>query len=201
METEYTKETNPFNLITTDWHQGIIDKVIDRPTVTEKGYKIIDVPQEFFKRMLDVYTTLEFGLEYPTKEDGTIPSDARPKSGISGSSYYNRILNAFKEIHEEWCGLPLIASNYYGPREYYNGAVLVNHVDWKKTHVISSTITLAYYLDEPWPIVLQRPDKIIEVNLAPGQMMMYEGSIIPHSRPSPMRGEYYANMYLHYKPR
>ena len=189
-------------LKTTNHHQKAIDKIKSQPLLTSTGYKVVDIPKELYKSMLWEYRQLKnYTDEYFTRDDGTIPSNSSPRSCVSFSIYYEKILKALKPLHEEWCGVGLLMNNVYGPRIYYRDAILVNHVDWHKTHVISSTITLDYDIEEPWCLVLELKDDIVEVDLKPGQMMMYEGSTVPHSRPFPLKGNYYANMYLHYKPR
>ena len=49
---------------------------------------------------------------------------------------------------EEWSGLDLEMTAFYGVREYYGGNVLQNHVDRLDTHVISAIIQIDKDLGE-----------------------------------------------------
>jgi hypothetical protein len=56
-------------------------------------------------------------------------------------------------------------------------------------------------VDEPWPHVVEdREGQCHDVYLEPGQMLLYEGAKLPHGRPHPLRGRYYASLFLHYRP-
>ena len=89
----------------------------------------------------------------------------------------------------------------FGPRVYCAGAALVQHVDTISTHIISSSMTIAEDVDEPWPLVLEnKAGEIIEVFIPPGFALFYEGAFISHGRPLPLKGRYFANIYFHYAP-
>ena len=81
-------------------------------------------------------------------------------------------------------------------------AVLINHVDVRETHVASAILQVAQQTDVGWPLELIEPDgSVIEVYMQPGQMLLYEGSRVPHGRPRRSEGDAFANVFVHYKPR
>ena len=42
--------------------------------------------------------------------------------------------------------------------------------------------------------------KNVNVTLKPGEMVMYEGAVVPHGRPYPLNGDFYENLFVHYRP-
>ena len=104
-------------------------------------------------------------------------------------------------MHEEWYGAPLVPTWAYGLRVYGEGQTLARHTDHAETHVISSIVHVAADVDDPWPLVVEDAQgERHEVVLEPGQMLLYEGAKLPHSRPEPLHGRYYASLFLHYRP-
>ena len=115
---------------------------------------------------------------------------------------YVRVLEELQPLHEAWAGIPLRAAQFWGPRVYRRHAVLARHIDVPTTHVVGGSITLASQLDEPWPLMVERESgEVVEVELEPGEMLLYEGARLPHYRSRPLRGAYYVNLYVHYYPR
>eukprot|EP00483_Globobulimina_turgida_P011637 UN11659 len=68
-------------------------------------------------------------------------------------------------------------SAFYGIREYSRGASLRNHVDRVETHVLSAILQIAQTgVDNAWPLqVIGFDGKMYDVNLEPGEMILYEG--------------------------
>ena len=80
--------------------------------------------------------------------------------------------------------------------------MLINHVDVRETHVASAILQVAQQTDVGWPLELIEPDgSVIEVYMQPGQMLLYEGSRVPHGRPRRFEGDSFANVFVHYKPK
>ena len=111
---------------------------------------------------------------------------------------------AYAEISpliETWAGCPLERSWGYGIRSYGRGSVLHVHRDRVDTHVISCIIHVADCSDEPWPLdFVDHEGQQHALTFEPGTMLFYE-SLCPHARSRPFAGEYYRNMYLHWRPR
>jgi prolyl 4-hydroxylase len=103
--------------------------------------------------------------------------------------------------HEDWCGMRLEGTACYGIRVYQRGTFLYNHVDRMATHVISSTICVDHRLSGPWPLHIEDIDgRPSQINIEPGELVFYEGARLKHGRPYPLAGDYYASIFVHYRP-
>ena len=75
------------------------------------------------------------------------------------------------------------------------------HTDISETHIISCIIHIDDRSNNPWPLYLRdnyyRDHKIY---FNPDEMLLYESARCLHGRPEPFEGEYYRNLYVHYKP-
>ena len=104
-------------------------------------------------------------------------------------------------IMEQWAGIALLPTHVYGIRRYARGALLKVHRDRSGTHVFGASLNIAQQLEEPWPLVIE--DHLArrhEVALQPGEMLLFESARLPHGRPRPLRGEFYAGVFAHYRP-
>ena len=111
------------------------------------------------------------------------------------------LLEYFKPIHETWCGQSLIPAQIYGVRSYLNGSYLDLHVDTNSTHHVSSIWTFEYDLngEEEWPLQIYDHENIeLNLFLRPNTVLFYESSICRHGRPTPFKGKFYRNLYMHY---
>jgi hypothetical protein len=91
-------------------------------------------------------------------------------------------------------------TSVYGIRVYKQGSVLAPHVD-RLPLVTSAIINVAQDVDEPWSLELIGHDgKAHNVTMEPGQMVLYESHSVIHGRPFPLKGNYYANVFLHFEP-
>ena len=79
------------------------------------------------------------------------------------------------------------------------------HVDRANSHVISAVMHIArdYGVETGgWPIeIVDFDGNQQEVELQPGQMLLYESSKCYHGRPKPFKGKYYASAFMHFKPK
>lgn len=120
---------------------------------------------------------------------------------IHDAEFNQQLLRELKPLHEEWSGMELQESRCYGIRVYQPGSYLYNHVDRSETHIISSTICVAYQLSEPWPLYIEDGDgNPHEISMEPGEMVLYEGARLMHGRPYPLQGRFYAGLFVHYAP-
>ena len=111
------------------------------------------------------------------------------------------LLKTFQPMHEEWCGFRLVPTACYGMRMYMPGAFLYDHVDREETHIISSTLCIAHDLDESWPLSIEDGEgQPAEINLNPGELVLYESARLMHGRPYELEGRYYVAQFIHYKP-
>ena len=110
------------------------------------------------------------------------------------------IANAAREAMEEWTGVPQITSSVYGIRVYHDNSVLTPHVD-RMPLVSSAIINVDQDVDEPWFLeVYDHAGVAHNVSMAPGDLVLYESHSVIHGRPFPMKGKYYANIFVHFEP-
>eukprot|EP00574_Skeletonema_japonicum_P002821 CAMPEP_0201715796 /NCGR_PEP_ID=MMETSP0593-20130828/1896_1 /ASSEMBLY_ACC=CAM_ASM_000672 /TAXON_ID=267983 /ORGANISM="Skeletonema japonicum, Strain CCMP2506" /LENGTH=492 /DNA_ID=CAMNT_0048205393 /DNA_START=56 /DNA_END=1534 /DNA_ORIENTATION=- len=117
-----------------------------------------------------------------------------------GSKLEKLIWDGSKKMLEEWTGQTLQPCSLYGIRKYTEGAVLAPHVD-RLPLVTSAIINVAQDLDEPWPLEVYGHDGMAyNITMQPGEMILYESHSVVHGRPFPLKGRYYANVFIHFEP-
>lgn len=117
-----------------------------------------------------------------------------------GHALKQAIWDAARDTLQEWTGQELTQCSLYGIRVYTEGAMLSTHVD-RLPLVSSAIVNVDQDLDEPWPIeVISHDGKAYNVTMEPGDMVLYESHSVLHGRPFPMKGRYYANVFIHFEP-
>ena len=112
-----------------------------------------------------------------------------------------QIFEHLRPICEQWSGQPLAPSAIYGIRRYTRGSSLGMHRDTSKTHIISAIINVAQKVDEAWPLEIEDHGyRSHKITLNPGEMLLYEGARLSHGRPMPLNGEYFCNLFIHFRP-
>jgi len=118
----------------------------------------------------------------------------------AGGALKQQIWNAAKDTLQEWTGQELTPCSLYGIRVYKDGAVLATHVD-RLPLVSSAIINVGQDVDEPWPLEVIGHDRVAHnVTMEPGDMVLYESHSVLHGRPFPLKGRYYANIFVHFEP-
>jgi len=118
----------------------------------------------------------------------------------AGAGLKSELWTAAEATISEWVGEELTPCSLYGIRVYTEGAVLATHVD-RLPLVSSAIINIAQDVDEPWPIeVIGHDGKAYNVTMEPGDMVLYESHSLLHGRPFPLKGRYYANVFIHFEP-
>jgi prolyl 4-hydroxylase len=177
------------------------------PNYTKRGFDKAKLPQALVTKIQSFYAT---NLESQTIED--VPGDFivnSDNSGMQSSVLVELSAELREEIHEElksmmenWCEEELIPTFVYGIRSYQRGAVLKCHQDRHETHIISAIINVDQKVDEDWPLSIEdnyyRHHKVI---LKPGEIIFYEGGRLSHGRPTPLEGDFFANIFCHFKPK
>tara|TARA_A100000172_G_scaffold34106_1_gene20565 strand:- start:53 stop:688 length:636 start_codon:yes stop_codon:yes gene_type:complete len=106
------------------------------------------------------------------------------------------LLQEVKPVMEKHTGLKL-SETYSYARIYKKGDVLARHKD-RYSCEISTTLNLG---GDPWPIYLDPTGKVsqagIEVNLDPGDMLIYSGCDLEHWREE-FNGQDCGQVFLHY---
>lgn len=165
---------------------------LDLPAFSPDGYYFRLVPDKVWGLIQDIYSLIK--LKPPVIEEG-FNAVLYPLSDIN---YLNGlIMEELKPIHEEWCGEELVPNNIHGVRSYMKGAILPIHRDHIQTHHISCIIMLEK--DQEWRLEVEDHKKeILEIDLNPKGMLMYESAKCRHARTTPFTGNYYNNFYVHY---
>lgn len=118
----------------------------------------------------------------------------------SGSKLKNMIWEVARHALQEWTGQELTPTSLYGIRKYTTGAILATHVD-RLPLVTSAIINVAQDVDEPWPLEVFGHDGLAyNVTMEPGEMILYESHSVLHGRPFPLKGRYFANVFIHFEP-
>ena len=186
---------------------------IKPPKFASEPFYKTRIPADLYSAIQSEYKSMKFmSLEHvPTfnKEYGAITlmgisrhgSDS-PDLGYSPVSgkLIDKCYEMLTPMISEWCGRELTRSWGYGIRSYGRNSVLHLHRDRIDTHVISCIIHVDEHVDEPWPLdFIDHEGVHRKVIFEPGEVLFYE-SLCPHARLVPFKGEYYRNMYLHWRP-
>ncbi len=118
----------------------------------------------------------------------------------NGYATKKKIWEFLRPVIEEWTGQKLKETSLYGIRVYKNNSILATHVD-RLPLVSSCIIQVDQDISEPWPVeVIGHDGKAHNVSMSPGDMVLYESHSILHGRPFPLKGNFYANIFVHYIP-
>lgn len=110
------------------------------------------------------------------------------------------IANAVREVIEEWTGMRQVITSLYGIRIYHNNSILAPHVD-RMPLVASAIINVAQDVDEDWVLeIYDHYGRAHNVTMKPWDMVLYESHACIHGRPFKMRGNYFANLFIHFEP-
>jgi hypothetical protein len=81
-------------------------------------------------------------------------------------------------------------------RIYVKGAELEKHQD-RPSCEVSATLPLSYDSPSIWPLYIEVGNKVIGVELEPGDALIYKGIEVPHWREA-FEGERQVQVFLHY---
>ena len=177
------------------------------PKLSPLGFKVVKVPENTWRLIKEAYNLLQ---PIKTKEDWNGITDfIHDKDGNAPVEIFNMdhcfrikeiIQEELKQLHEEFAGQPIEPVCIYGIRSYMRGAILENHTDRPSTHHASSIIVVDKQVDQDWSLDFQDHDgEWHKIYAEPGDMILYESAICKHGRPDPFEGEFYRNMFIHYK--
>lgn len=113
------------------------------------------------------------------------------------------VFRALQPLLERWANnTELEPTACYGIRLYHRGSKLENHVDRLDTHAISAIINVDQQVEEEWPLeIYDHADVKHHVYLKPRDMVFYESASRIHGRPTPFNGTFYANFFVHFRPK
>jgi len=134
----------------------------------------------------EVFSTTKFNF-LGTFEDPQAPNTY----STYGDILMDSLLKIVKPVMEKYTNLKLVETYSYS-RLYKKGDILHKHKD-RPSCEISSTMNLGGDL---WPIYLEN-NKVIEVNLKPGDILIYRGCDLAHWRDK-FKGKSCGQVFLHY---
>lgn len=184
------------------------------PRFATEPFQLLATPPRLQSALMAEYAGMVFEpVSDPPETDGdygaTVVQDisaaaaAAPQLGYAPISVELMEL-AYAELTpliESWAGCPLDRSWGYGIRSYGPGSRLHVHRDRVDTHVISCIVHVGDRASDPWPLdFIDHDGHHHAVRFEPVTMLFYE-SLCPHARTEPFAGEYYRNMYFHWRPR
>jgi prolyl 4-hydroxylase len=177
---------------------------------TSTGYTKIRAPEEL-RTMLTKFW--EDNKEFQVEEDHqsilnqfenvTTMVSVEDENLIGGGNTLKKaVWDAARTEVSKWTnGLDLVGSSMYGIRVYKRGNLLLPHVD-RLPLVCSAIINVAQDVEEPWPLeVYDRNGMAVNITMEPGDMVLYESHSLIHGRPFPLKGEYFANIFIHFEPK
>jgi prolyl 4-hydroxylase len=177
------------------------------PKLTEKGFKVVKIPIQTWRLIQEAYQLLQ-GVKTAEDWEG-ITNFIHDKDGNAPVEILNMdhcfrikeiIQDELKQLHEEFAGQPIEPVCIYGIRSYMRGAILENHTDRPQTHHVSSIVIVDKQVDTDWSLDFQDHDgEWHKIYAEPGDMILYESAICKHGRPDQFEGEFYRNMFIHYK--
>lgn len=188
------------------------------PRIAQTAYKKIAIPAEVNEIIQAEYAQASFSepetgvfkwhekyqkyLNSSGIANGLAPSEVPSVNlHLLSDTVFTALFDHLTPLMEHWAQTALTQSRGYGIRSYGRGSVLEMHRDRISTHVISCVIHVADQSDLAWPLNLIDHDLVPHaITFSPGEMLMYE-SLCIHGRMTPFSGEYYRNLYLHWRPR
>eukprot|EP01041_Mallomonas_annulata_P003565 gene3565-7091_t len=179
---------------------------------TELGFKKMKIPSEvwealngFWQQHKDAPPNVEewyLGNTITNHWESPMYMVSVENSSLAGAGpeLKQTIWDGVKPVLEEWVGHKLIPTSMYGIRIYTDKSVLAPHVD-RSPLVTSCIMNIDQDVDEPWPIEVYSHDgKAYNVTMEPGDMVLYESHTVIHGRPFPLKGKFFANIFVHFEP-
>jgi hypothetical protein len=181
-----------------DQHTALTERYT--PSFTEHGFMKVRTPPSVHRWLRNVYDE-RIGSAFTEYLANGEPYLSSAPDFLDIEDVKQQVLDYLRPIHESWSGQELVPTAAYGLRVYRRGQTLRSHTDHLETHVISSIVHIAHDTDEPWPLrVTDLHGVEHDVVLDEGEMLLYESARCPHGRPTPLEGDAYCSLFLHYKP-
>jgi len=186
------------------------------PRLTEAGFQKVPVPRGLWRSLSRDYQRVRPRMVQESCIQSVINcQEVQVEAGESflrnvqrtymmelAAEVLEEVREVLRPLAEAWSGVLLEHTSTYGVRRYTNHSWLVAHLDRLGTHVVSTIINLGQEVEEDWVLYIKdHQGNTHQVVLAPGEMVWYESARLVHGRMQHMRGSYYDNMFLHYRPR
>jgi len=181
------------------------------PNFTQIGFKKITLPDEVYQPVLNFWKEKKAANAFEREGyAGPVLNQYSSPTFMAHLKDRERTIlkNYFQRVLAEWGGFgdhpeKLEMTSLYGIRKYERDAVLAMHVDTCSTHVISAIVNVDSKVDEgkDWPLQIYDHQGVLhELTMKPGEAVFYESAKCGHSRRKALPGEYYANLFIHFKP-
>jgi prolyl 4-hydroxylase len=176
------------------------------PAYTRVGFEKRRVPDDLLANIRNWYRHQDGA---PTSESENVRYYVRSNDKNRDGSFLlelpsklkAQIKQSLRPIVQDWAGIPVRPTYVYGLRIYRRHAVLKPHRDRLETHVLGIIINVDQKISRPWPLEIEdHYCRKHEIQLRPGEMLLYESARLLHSRSKPLRGELFANVFCHFMP-
>lgn len=177
---------------------------------TDTGYKKVRLSDDLFATIQDYWQqeVIDKGgienlqiEEWPEANTYTNHWDS-PSRMKHLTKYHAEIWRETEAHIREWIpsAKSFSRSSLYGIRVYTANSILATHVD-RDPLITSAIINVAQDVGEDWPVeVYDHEGQAQNITMQPGDMVLYESHSILHGRPFPLKGRYFANIFVHFKP-
>jgi len=188
------------------------------PKFTEIGFEKTKIPPDVYKMLLWEYEKeIPFMYHEPFARGGInaeqiVSNEKKGQSRIQNmdrafltnlSPYVgNQLVEQLHPLAEEFSKVKVKPDTLtLSIRRYANGSTVFPHVDRLHKSVIKTIMNIRQDVEEDWPLYVM-DNKGVEhmVMLEPGEMIWYEAARIIHSRPQPLRGDFYDNLFVSFIP-
>jgi len=178
-------------------------------SLTKEQWQVVSIPNgiDIYERLLSDFKKRRRGdgaLFLPNRE-AIIKEEQVPKSSTQqyklGKTMGNKLLNAFRPLHEQWLNTSLESIQVNGIRIFTRGETVDEYIEPPDTHVITGILQLDAQLEAPFPVeILDKTGKYTVINLKQGELFMYESAKCFIARRKPLDGNFSAVIFLHYRP-
>lgn len=207
---DFLKKISSVNInTTTELPQKTFSSHDEVPKFHPIGFQVQQVPEQTFALIKDAYEILKNVIKPERDAEPGNNGVLQNKDGVHATELMSMdnlttiketILDQLQPAHEKWANTPLIKSACYGIRSYKNGSFLKSHLDRLETHHISTIIIVDKKGEKDWPLdIKDHKGNWHKIYAETGQMIMYESATCEHGRVTPYEGEYFRNLFVHYK--
>jgi len=177
------------------------------PKLTPNGFKVVPLPTNTWRLIQEAYQLLKV---VKTKENWEgIEQFIHDTNGKANVEIYNMdycfrikeiILDELYSLHKDFAQKEITPVCIYGIRSYKRGSILEPHTDTVATHHVSSIVVVDKKVDTDWALEIQDHDgEWHKIYANPGDLILYESAICKHGRMEPLNGDFYDNLFIHYK--
>ena len=165
----------------------IVRKAVDK-NIINFVYNYFLIKEQIAKTLFDTKYISPFNQDFGVFNDGQVEGAYAHYADVAMET----LLLMLHSTVEKETNLKLNPSYSYA-RNYRTGAVLKKHIDRSQCE-ISTTMNLG---GDSWSIFLISKKKKVQVDLKPGDMLIYKGCELKHWRDK-FKGDHCAQVFLHY---